>query len=52
MQKKRNGRAVKVLGLLSAAIASLTLALSGQYVEAGGLIAAAFSSASVFSVED
>lgn len=37
---------VEVLSLLGATAASVALGLSGQYVEAGGLLAAAMSSLS------
>lgn len=44
-------KALKALGMAGALLASLTLALSGQYVEAGGLLAAAFSSTSALSAK-
>lgn len=41
-------KVVKVLGLIGAAVAGAGLILSGQHVEGIGVIAAAFSSASIF----
>lgn len=41
-------KAVKFLGLIGAVVAGVGLILSGQHVEGIGVIAAAFSSASIF----
>lgn len=44
-------KALKVCGMLGALVAGASLAISGQYIEAAGLVAAAFSSTSALSVK-
>lgn len=44
-----NQRKVKIFALLGAIASAVSLGLTGQYVEAAGLIAAALSSTSAFS---
>lgn len=46
-----NIKFIKIAGLLSAVLSGVVALLSGDYVTGAGVIAAAFSSVSVFSSE-
>lgn len=50
-QKKDPTKTIKLLGMVGALVAAAGLALNSQYVEAVGLVAAAFSSTTAFSTQ-